>query len=664
MAPTPLLLLLLLALTLVSAAVHPLDPLTAAEITSAINLIRASPLNSSAPLAFHYVGLDEPPKPAVLVWPRSAPPRRAFVIARAGRATHELRVDLGNGAGRVLSDTVRHGGSFPTFTPDEQDAASVLPFQYPPFAASVARRGIPLSDVLCTTFSAGWFGRAERWAGRRVIVVQCFVAAGTANFYARPVEGVTAVVDLDAMEIVEYEDRVDPPVPKAEGTDYRAAAQRPPFGPETKPATVVQPEGRGFEVDGHMIRWANWEFHLSFDARAGSVISLASVKDSEEGTFRLVLYRGHVSELFVPYMDPSAEWYFKTFFDAGEFGFGLSTAPLEPFTDCPANAEFIDVDVSGGDGSPVRIPNAICLFERYAGDVAWRHTEFGFPGEMITEVRPEVSLVVRWAAVVGNYDYVIDWEFKTSGSIKIGVALSGILEVKGTYYAHADELSGDAHGSLVARNTLGVYHDHFFTFRLDLDVDGANNSFVKSRMKPVRAAGGPRRSYWTVEKETARTESDGQVELGSTTELMVVNPNKKTRIGNEVGYRIISLGGAATSLLDDDDYPQRRARYTKKQVWVTPYDEAEKWAAGLYADESRGDDNLAAWSQRNREIENRDIVLWYTVGIHHLPCQEDFPVMPLLTGGFELRPTNFFESNPLIRRRPNKPATRLHCSLQ
>lgn len=83
------------------------------------------------------------------------------------------------------------------------------------------------------------------------------MACATANFYARPVEGVLIIADLEAMQIVKYRDRVQIPVPKADGTDYRSNKVGPPFvGPKTKPGFVVQPQGKGFQIDGHNVRFA------------------------------------------------------------------------------------------------------------------------------------------------------------------------------------------------------------------------------------------------------------------------------------------------------------------------------------------------------------------------------------------------------------------------
>nr|CAB3503853.1 unnamed protein product [Digitaria exilis] len=692
----PLLLLAVLSTTAAAASLrpHPLDPLTPAEITAIRAAVLDSPLVPARPITFHYVGLDEPDKADVLAYAyrggtirrRLLPllPRRALVIARAGGQSHELRVEVTHNASSssatatVLSHAVHRGAGFPTLTLEEQFAAVALPAAYQPFVDSVRRRAVDIGDVLCAVFPVGWFGAGSGSAAgekKRVAKMLCFVAGATANFYARPIEGVTMVVDLDRMAIVDYRDRVVYPVPKAEGTDYRAVKTGPPLtGAQPAPGVVLQPEGRGFHIDGNIVRWANWEFHVGFDMRAGTVISLASVHDDDAGERRRVLYRGFVSEVFVPYMDPVEEWYYRTFLDAGEYGLGLWAFPLQPGADCPNNAAYFNGYYAGQDGMPVSGENRICVFERYAGDVAWRHTEAGFPGELITEVRPDVTLVVRMVVSPGNYDYILDWEFKTSGSIKFVVSLTGLLEVKGTSYTHADEITADAHGTLVSENTLAIYHDHYVTYHLDLDIDGTNNSFVKNVITAARntgdpATGGadtPRRSYWTVRREVAETEADGQVNVDAgPADLLFVNPGKKTRMGYEFGYRLIPSGATAASVLADDDYPQRRASYTKKQVWVTPYNKTEKWAPGLYADQSTGDDGLAAWSRRNRGIRDEDIVLWYTLGLHHIPYQEDFPVMPTLSGGFELRPSNFFERNPILSSRPassmHGPSTNSSC---
>ncbi|KAL3626274.1 hypothetical protein CASFOL_029823 [Castilleja foliolosa] len=372
--------------------------------------------------------------------------------------------------------------------------------------------------------------------------------------------------------------------------------------------------------------------------RAGPIISLASIFDHDMNKYRSVLYKGYLSELFVPYQDLSAEWYFRTFLDAGEFGLGNCAVPLQPSKDCPNNAKYLD-------------------------DVMWRHTDTE-SDDYAAEVRPDVTLVVRMVSTVGNYDYTFDWEFKQTGIIKVTVGLSGILAVKGTKYTHQDQIKEEIYGTLLAENIIAVRHDHFLTFYLDLDIDDVANSLTKTCFKTVSATNGtsvPRKSYWTVVHETAKTESDGKINFdsGETHEIIVVNPNKKTNVGNNVGYRLIQ-GPVASPLLYKKDYEHIRGAFSDYHVWVTPYNKSEKWAGGAYADKSHGDDTLAKWALR--KIENNDIVLWHTIGVHHVPTQEDYPIMPTMSGSFELRPANFFDYNPMLRVKSLKPVNYVNCS--
>jgi len=61
-----------------------------------------------------------------------------------------------------------------------------------------------------------------------------------------------------------------------------------------------------------------------------------------------------------------------------------------------------------------------------------------------------------------------------------------------------------------------------------------------------------------------------------------------------------------------------------------------------------GGDGLPAWTARDRTVENTDIVLWHSFGLHHLPRPEDHPVQPCVVCGFKLLPYGFFDQNPVI----------------
>jgi primary-amine oxidase len=115
------------------------------------------------------------------------------------------------------------------------------------------------------------------------------------------------------------------------------------------------------------------DFYLRAEKRPGVVLSLVDVRDGER--WRSVAYQMHLSEVFVPYMDPDLGWYFRTFMDSGEYGFGSFLSPLKKGTDCPAHARFLSMTLSDDRGGPIELPDSVCVFERSIGDPAWRHFE-------------------------------------------------------------------------------------------------------------------------------------------------------------------------------------------------------------------------------------------------------------------------------------------------
>ncbi|CAK9150847.1 unnamed protein product [Ilex paraguariensis] len=246
---------LLLIFTLISTQqYHPLDPLTESELHQVQTIVKEANSIPHHNLTFNYVSLDEPDKPVVLSWlsnqPTKNPPRKALVIARIDHKTHEIIVDLQTNS--ISSDKIYHGCGFPIITFEEQEAANDLPFTYPPFMASIRRRGLKLEEVVCVSYTVGWFG--EKTRPKRIVKVQCYYMDGTANLYMRPIEAITVTVDIDVMKIVGYRDRSLVPVPKADGTEYRRSSEKSLDGAPLKGITVRQPEGPSFTIDGHTVR--------------------------------------------------------------------------------------------------------------------------------------------------------------------------------------------------------------------------------------------------------------------------------------------------------------------------------------------------------------------------------------------------------------------------
>ena len=371
---------------------HPLDPLTIQEINKAKSiLLTYAPFSSSiSSFTIHSLVLEEPEKSQVLKWNKGDPllPRRVSIVTLLNGQSHVLIIDLESS--KVINhETSSSTVGYPTMTIEDMTTATWAPLSDANFNRTIINRGVNLEDLACLPISTGWFGKKEE--RRRLIKVQCYTMQGTINFYMRPIEGLTVLLDLDTKEVVEIADQGrEIPIPQATNTDYRYTQlnNKPLHMRGLNPISIEQPKGPSFAIeDGHMVKWANWEFHLKSDPRAGVVISRAMVRDSETGSLRNVMYKGLTSELFVPYMDPTDAWYFKTYMDAGEYGFGLQAMPLDPLNDCPRNARYMDGIFAAADGTPFVRSNMICVYESYAGDIGWRHAESPITG---MEVRDKI----------------------------------------------------------------------------------------------------------------------------------------------------------------------------------------------------------------------------------------------------------------------------------
>ena len=184
----------------------------------------------------------------------------------------------------------------------------------PEWQAAMRRRGITDFDLaMVDPWSAGNYGYADEDGLRLTRTLTWIRRSPTDNGYARPVENLITVVDLNAMRVVRVEDGEVVPLPP-EDANYSpdVAGVR----PGLKPIEIHQPQGPSFEVDGHEVSWQKWRFRIGFTPREGLVLHTVSYED--QGRDRSILYRASLSDMVVPYGDPRPPYCRRNAFDVGE----------------------------------------------------------------------------------------------------------------------------------------------------------------------------------------------------------------------------------------------------------------------------------------------------------------------------------------------------------
>ena len=431
---------------------------------------------------------------------------------------------------------------------------------------------------------------------------------------------------------------------------------------------VVQPDGPSFVVhDTNVVEWQKWRFRVGFNYREGLVLHEVSFDG------RPVVNRASLVEMAVPYGDPFFVHARKCAFDVGDYGLGYCTDSLALGCDCLGHIHYFDATLADSTGTPYDVANAVCMHEVDDG-LLWKHVDYRTGHD---ESRRSRTLVLSSIATVVNYEYLFYWHFKQDGSLSLEIRLSGELSTNQASPQEATNAppsgvtfeENKAHvpeyGTFVAPGVNAQIHQHMFSVRLDMDVDGGHaNTVTEVDVETVppdpetnpygnafRAVGTP----LATEMEARRTCDPFKSRSWKISSGSKVNP----LTGHPTAYRLLpyTIGPmtSPTLLTHSSSQVNARGRFAEHSLWVTKHSDDERFPAGEYTVQSAGEcGGIEEWAAKDRPILNEDVVLWHTFGVCHMPRVEDFPVMPCARTGFTLEPDGFCLGNPAVDLAPEE----------
>jgi primary-amine oxidase len=321
-----------------------------------------------------------------------------------------------------------------------------------------------------------------------------------------------------------------------------------------------------------------WKLCVTAVQKYGLIIASAEFRRSASSPFIKVLHDGRLGEIFVPYHEGQPRYR-----DIAEFNFPTLTLSA---ADCPRPRAIIGNDM-------------ICKeFGDYG--LAWKDDALVRRGEAVS----------YWAVLdADNYNYVMEWSFRDDGVISSRIGSTGPML--------------DAPGG-----TMG--HMHIFTWRLDIDLNGAGDDSAHFTKHEENLRVSPSTGTDSINR-VSKEGGLGWNPLAFNT-LEVSDGRLVNGRGRRTSYKLFPLVSGSV---------RHTEAFTKKDFWVTTQKDSEILAQ-----------NLSNYVSDGQSTVNQDIVIWYTTGVHHEENMrdEDYDTVPVIWAGLTLVPKNLFDGTPFYRR--------------
>jgi len=501
---------------------------------------------------------------------------------------------------------------------------------------AMLRRKLNPENVRINAQTVGSSGLSINLPKTRILKAVTYYLAANPNFsHYIPVEGLMLTVDLNKDLVVEFEDEEPTPQSSEFTEDPALFSLKPPL----KPLTITQQEGSSIVIKGQGISWYKWKLRYGVDPIRG--LQLYHVRYQTDCEDRLILYKISMAEMYVPYGARGKTWRFRGPFDDGEFGIGIFANPLKIGTDLPENGILLDCVVADDTGAAPRVVHGcVGAFERDTG-MLYKHTDL-ISGEV--NGRRGRQMVLTLMSSIGNYDYAFDYIFNMDGVIEVKARLTGFTLPRGVKEANNDPTCIEDCIQFTNDHLIAPTHQHFFSYRMDFDVDGVNNHVMQVDVSndPI-GPDNPDGGAFSPKKRIIPVEGYRNYNFRTSRTWQVVNTNSRNRYGTPRGYALKPEEVAYTFLRKGNPY-LAQAEFVKHPVWVTAYQDDEQSPAGDFPRSGLPGKGLPKFVN-GESVKNVDSVLWYTFGVTHTTRPGDWPIMNVHQTGFSLVPYNFHSQN-------------------
>ncbi|GFN80624.1 amine oxidase [Plakobranchus ocellatus] len=449
--------------------------------------------------------------------------------------------------------------------------------------------------------------------------------------------------DLDSMEyagqtfesieafVVAYRQRTTPRVRKTFPDPVSGESSNPgtmdlrgqkfPDAPQQGPRQF-EPEGKRYIVDHQHIRYMEWSFNVRMSTASGP-----QVWDVRWAGERIA-YEISLQDVAVIYAGANPTTFYAHLSDSA-FGLGDKAYGLMPGVDCPEHATFLPVTVYNQTRNGPKVhPNAFCIFEHNNGVPLRRHrSDDPANGRNFGGLVDRV-LIVRTVLVEYNYDYIFDIVFHLNGAIEITSHATGY--VMSQHYRTAEKPFG-------------------FRYKtLDFITDKRRWPWLHDGQRELEQI--------AFSENLKQTENEALLHYNFSQPKyhLVFNNAQRNKFGHHRAYRILS-NGFSSQILPDDSVVLKSRAWSKYQMMVTERKEKEETSSSIFSmfDGASPHVNIEKYLSDNGSIVDKDLVLWVTIGFHHIPHTEDIPNTPTVgaRATVSLLPYNYFPECPSVGSR-------------